>query len=174
MKQLGIVAVGLALVVGIVVGGVVGNLFGATAQRTSAAAATGTGCYTNWNSADCAAGWTAVSTGVWTAVSLVPTMGWLECVQQLATNVTNGDLSLVADQYSGNLERTDVQNLPCAICCATGPSVVGGFAELPALAGPTGTSGMGSTTYAVLAGAAAGVLAFAVLATLSVKRWRVR
>jgi hypothetical protein len=30
---------------------------------------------------------------------------------------------------------------------------------------------MGSATYAVLAGAAAGVLAFAVLATLSVKRW---
>jgi hypothetical protein len=55
----------------------------------------------------------------------------------------------------------------------TGPSAVGGFAELPALAG-TGASGMGGATYAVLAGAAAGVLAFAVLATLSVKRRRVR
>jgi hypothetical protein len=51
---------------------------------------------------------------------------------------------------------------------------VGGIAELPAVAGPSGTSGMGSATYAVLAGAAAAVLAFAVLATLSVKRWRVR
>ena len=50
---------------------------------------------------------------------------------------------------------------------------VGGIAELPALAG-TGGSGMGGATYAVLAGAAAGVLAFAVLATLSVKRRRAR
>jgi hypothetical protein len=33
---------------------------------------------------------------------------------------------------------------------------------------------MGGATYAVLAGAAAGVLAFAVLATLSVRRWRGR
>jgi hypothetical protein len=33
---------------------------------------------------------------------------------------------------------------------------------------------MGGTTYAVLVGAAAGVLAFAVLATSSVKRRRVR
>jgi hypothetical protein len=32
---------------------------------------------------------------------------------------------------------------------------------------------MGSATYAVVAGAAAGVLAFAVLATLTVKRRRV-
>ena len=57
---------------------------------------------------------------------------------------------------------------------ATGPSVVGGIAELPPLASAPGGAGMGGTTYAVLAGAAAGVLAFAVLATLSVKRWRVR
>jgi len=54
------------------------------------------------------------------------------------------------------------------------PSPVGGIAELPALAGPPGGSGGGSATYAVLAGAAAGVLAFAVLATLSVKRRGVR
>jgi hypothetical protein len=33
---------------------------------------------------------------------------------------------------------------------------------------------MGGATYAVPAGAVAGVLAFAVLATLSVKRWRLR
>jgi len=59
--------------------------------------------------------------------------------------------------------------------CVTSPSyAVGGIAELPALAGPAGTSGMGSATYAVLAGAAAGVLAFAVLATLSIKRRGVR
>jgi hypothetical protein len=53
---------------------------------------------------------------------------------------------------------------------------VGGFAELPPLASApgTGTSGMGGATYAVMAGAAAGVLAFAVLATLSVKRRAVK
>jgi len=56
------------------------------------------------------------------------------------------------------------------IWCVTSPTyAVGGFGEVPALAG-TGGSGMGGATYAVLAGAAAGVLAFAVLATLSVKR----
>jgi hypothetical protein len=33
---------------------------------------------------------------------------------------------------------------------------------------------MGGATHAVLAGAAAGVLAFAVLATLMIRRWRVR
>jgi hypothetical protein len=53
------------------------------------------------------------------------------------------------------------------------PVSVGGIAELPAIAGK-GASGMGGATYAVLAGAAAGVLAFAVLATLSVKRRRVK
>jgi hypothetical protein len=49
-----------------------------------------------------------------------------------------------------------------------------GFAEFPGLAGLSATSGMGGATYAVLAGAAAGVLAFAVLAALSVKRPGVR
>jgi hypothetical protein len=52
-------------------------------------------------------------------------------------------------------------------------TAVGGIAELPAVAG-TGAPGMGGATYAVMAGAAAGVLAFAVLASLSVRRWRVR
>jgi len=50
------------------------------------------------------------------------------------------------------------------------PPLVGGIAELPALAGPAGTPGIGGAIYTVLAGAAAGVLAFAALATLSVKR----
>jgi len=62
-----------------------------------------------------------------------------------------------------------------------GVSPVGGVAELPPLDGMTlessgtsGTGSMGGATYAVLAGAAAGVLAFAVLATLAVKRRGVR
>jgi hypothetical protein len=54
----------------------------------------------------------------------------------------------------------------------TAPCAVGGIAELPPLASAPGGggSGMGGATYAVLAGAAAGVLAFAVLATLSVRK----
>lgn len=51
----------------------------------------------------------------------------------------------------------------------SGPPV-GGIAELPAVAGPSGTSRIGSSTYAVLAGAAAGVVAFVALATLAVTR----
>jgi len=54
------------------------------------------------------------------------------------------------------------------------PPPVGGIAELPAVAGPSGGSGVGSATYAVLASAAAGVLAFAVLATWLATRRRVR
>jgi hypothetical protein len=42
--------------------------------------------------------------------------------------------------------------------------------ELPDLAGHAGGSDMGSATYAILAGAAAGVLVFAVLVTLTVKK----
>jgi hypothetical protein len=56
---------------------------------------------------------------------------------------------------------------------AENAAAVGGIAELPAVAG-TGTSGMGGATYAVLAAAAVGVLAFAVLATLAVKKWGTR
>jgi hypothetical protein len=66
---------------------------------------------------------------------------------------------------------------PTKVCCAAQAAPpVGGIAELPAVGGApgTGASGMGGATYAVLAGAAAGVLAFAVLATLSVKRRGVR
>jgi len=175
MKRLIIAAVGLALVVGIVVGGVVGNLFGATAQRTSAAAVTGSGCYTNWNSADCAPGFTAVSTGTWTVLSFSAPFSAagpicagpkaLDYLIGIGPQLISTSASLV------NQNAHTVYDEPCAICCATGsPSAVGGIAELPALAGPAGGSGMGRATYAVLAGAAAGVLAFAVLATLSVKR----
>jgi hypothetical protein len=179
IRRLGIVAVGLALVVGVVVGGVVGNPFGASAPRTSAAAVTGSGCYTNWNSADCAAGYEAVSAGEWTAIEILDASGPVVgsafiCAAPKSLNVASGgvyadsDTSLQEDGF----HRTNHE--PCAICCATGPSVVGGIAELPAVAGSNGTSGMGSATYAVLAGAAAGVLAFVVLATLALKRRGVR
>jgi hypothetical protein len=178
MKRLIIAAVGLALVVGMVVGAIVGNLFGASAQRTSAAAVTGSGCYTNWNSADCTPGWTAVSTGVWTLVGSAEMnqLTALICAQAKPEDSIFGEFYPYSD--STNFRVHDealghvIDHEPCAICCASGSFAVGGIAELPALAGApgTGASGMGGATYAVLAGAAAGVLAFAVLAALSVKR----
>lgn len=178
MKALMLAAVGLALVMGIIVGGIVGDLFGASAQPTSAAAATGGACYTNWNSADCAAGYTAVETGVWTGV------GWgygpnpgheLVCATK-RTPEHDLDWSFNADTDGADSASTTsgsvVSDWPCAICCATGPSVVGGIAEPPAAASVpgAGTSGIGSGTYAVLAGAAAGVLSFLVLTTLYARR----
>jgi hypothetical protein len=173
MRRLGIVAVGLALVVGIVVGSIVGNLFGASAQHTSAAAVTGTGCYTNWNSADCAPGWTAVSTGVWTVVfSDAQNNLVLICAQAKPEDGMVGTTPRSDTNFEPPFGHV-IDDEPCAICCGTASYAVGGFAEFPALAG-TGGSGMGGATYAVLAGAAAGVLAFAVLATLSVKKWGVR
>jgi hypothetical protein len=69
-----------------------------------------------------------------------------------------------------NNSQTMTANVTGWLWCATSPSyAVGGIAELPALAG-TGGSGVGGATYAVIAGAAAGVLAFVALATLSAKR----
>ena len=180
MRRLGIVAVGLALVVGIVVGSIVGNLFGAIAPRTSAAAVTGSGCYTNWNDDTCAPGFTPVSTGMWTAVVIYdssgppPHSGATMICAAAKSLFAGGQNTAWSDTTPADDGRHYVDSEPCAICCGTGPSVVGGFAELPALAGPAGTSGMGGATYAVLAGAAAGVLAFAVLATLSVKKRGVR
>jgi hypothetical protein len=68
-----------------------------------------------------------------------------------------------------------VTDIAAWLWCVTSPSyAIRGFAELPAAAGPSGTSGMGGAIYAVLAGAAAGVLALALVATLPVRRWRVR
>jgi len=172
MRRLGIVTVGVALVVGIVVGSIVGNLFGATAQRTSAAAATGSGCYTNWNDSTCAAGWTPVSVGEWHAMIMGESSHFASAVV-CASHKEEIESTTPFNSTTAFGWVHPVSHEPCAICCATGPSVVGGFAEFPAVAGTDG-SGMGGATYAVLAGAAAGVLAFAVLATLTVKRRGVR
>jgi hypothetical protein len=178
MKRLGIAAVGLALVVGILVGVIVGNLFGATAQHTSAATVTGTGCYTNWNSADCAAGWTTVSTGEWTAVQAYWATGVGVSTGSIVCAAPKGespDSGHVFSSETANQSTHPVSHEPCAICCGTGSaSAVGGIAELPPLASAPGGSGMGGTTYAVLAGAAAGVLAFGVMGTLAVKKRGVR
>jgi hypothetical protein len=77
----------------------------------------------------------------------------------------------------GNNSDTITTNITGWLWCAMSPTyAVGGIAELPPLASAPGAggSGIGGTTYAVLAGAAAGVLAFAVLGTLAVKRRGVR
>jgi hypothetical protein len=94
----------------------------------------------------------------------------------VAAATADDDTDGVADAcdncpHTANPDQADSDGDGIGDACESSPPV-GGIAELPALAGPAGTSGSGSATYAVLAGAAAGVLAFAVLATLSVRRWR--
>jgi Zn-dependent M28 family amino/carboxypeptidase len=86
------------------------------------------------------------------------------------------DLSFAADVANATLAAlvaaatADHDNDGRVDACGPGPAPpVGGIAEPPDLAS-TGASGMGSGTYAVLVGAAAGVLAFAVLGTLAAKR----
>jgi len=230
MKRVAIVAVGLALVVGIVLGGISKSL-GASAHTTCTSGAAnaiwteGNGhCYMRFDTfehfyearRDCEnrGGYLATLTSaeedafVWANVGsdAQPWFGfsdafiegqWQWITGEVAvvdqdTVYTNwgpdepndGDGSgedgatysaILVDGTWNDLALWSVHPYICEV--ETTPSyAVGGFAEYPALAGApgTGTSGMGGTTYAVLAGAAAGVLAFAVLATLSVKRWRVR
>jgi hypothetical protein len=176
MRRLGIVVVGLALVVGIVVGGMVGNPFDgrASAQpaapnsyvRTTTSGSSPSGSL--WNiRAECDPGDAATGGGF--------DVGNQELVVARASYpvLTDGvptGWEVDAYRYQGGT----IDSIVVYVTCLTSPTyAVGGIAELPAVAG-TGTSGMGGATYAVLAGAAAGVLAFAVLATLSVRRWRVR
>ncbi len=129
----------------------------------------GSGCYTNWNSADCAPGWTAVSVGEWTQIVMSSGAAFICAAPKEATSADNHPFASSTD----SLNRHFVLHEPCAICCgadaAGSPSVVGGIAEHPAVVA-MGTSGTGSSTYAVLVGAAAGVLAFAVLGILTAKR----
>jgi len=197
MKRLIITAVGLALVGGIIIGGVVGNLWAPIAHAQTATPTVtatpgtptatptprpvlGSGCYTNWNSASCATGWTAVSVGEWTAVFAMNTNtgggpAAMVCAAPKAENSSFGLVYFLSDTEHNNQETNQVHLVnhdPCAICCgaaaAGSPSVIGGIAEPPDLAAATGTgaSGMGSGTYAVLVGG----LAFAVMGILAVKR----
>jgi hypothetical protein len=229
MRRLGIVAIGLALMVGIVVGGMVGNPFGASSQRTSAAGAAasvtqqaeitlmadyltsleaaaggeyaggsiasaaidtstfpvGTSFTFNvtgmevYNNTHCFRLARAIAWGSWEAVA-----GSEVCASGPSANqyfaLHSGPLTLPSGENIYVFQWKHVSGTGSValgkvhvLAQWTEPYAVGGFAELPAVAG-TGTSGMGGATYAVLAGAAAGVLAFAVLATLSIRRGRGR
>jgi hypothetical protein len=87
---------------------------------------------------------------------------------------TTGCVKRWGDNESGQLgDGTTTDSTTPVNVAGLCSQAVGGFAELPAVVG-TGGSGMGSATYALMAGPAAGLLSFAVLATLSVSRWRVR
>ncbi|MGD0115995.1 MAG: hypothetical protein ABSC13_08345 [Dehalococcoidia bacterium] len=144
-----------------------------TKTPTNTPVPVGSGCYTNWNDATCATGWTAVSTGVWTVLGTASsvTFGTLICAQAKAEN-NAFELSVVSDTRNNPSGSHTVQDEPCAICCgiaaaAGSPSVVGGVAESPDLA--TRTGGMGGGTYAVL-GAVGGVLAITVAGTVVKRR----
>jgi len=110
-----------------------------SAAASPAAATTGSGCYTNWNADTCAAGWTAVYTGVWDAVAWAGD-GQLLCGPELTPNATNyGEIRLMVDSDNTDTELHYAQNEPCALCCASGGAVVGGIGQLPNVAG-TGDS----------------------------------
>jgi len=204
MRRLVIAAVGLALVVGIVVGGMVANPFGRSAPASAAGVggriislgtltAVPTSAVVDYpmvDVQDCAEitvmaqgstdgifGWAPwyispdgtkrIGAGVWTNSVQANVDGLLT-----ASATVEGRYEYIQPRVQNGVLQ--VQDITAWLWCATSPSyAVGGIAELPALAG-TGGPGTGGTTYAVLVGAAAGVLAFAVLATLTVKRRGVR
>ncbi len=84
---------------------------------SSAFAAAGSGaCYTNWSGNTCAAGWTAVYTGVWDSVSYA-NGSYLMCGPDLTPNAFDGDFSVQVDDYFGDNARRYPQNDPCAVCC---------------------------------------------------------
>jgi len=120
--------------------------------------------------ADCAPGWTAVSVGEWTAVTAfysgVGVSGSILCASPKSTIETGFNIHSTAVSDSTHV----VSHEPCAICCATGPSVVGGFAEGPAAADASGGgANPGSGTYAVLVGGLAGALAALIASSLYVR-----
>jgi hypothetical protein len=76
-------------------------------------------CYTNWNSADCAPGWTAVSTGEWT-VLFSTTVGWsgsFICASPKAEVGRYGSTTYESDTNSGDDFTHYISHEPCAICC---------------------------------------------------------
>ena len=176
MRRLGIVAVGLALVVGMVAGfpgpstasaqitqiiDSMGDGAGNTLDGPTGIAVDGSGnVYVAGYASDNAF---KITSGGGVITEIIDSMG----------DGTGNTLSFPESMAVDGKGNVYVAGYGSSNAFKITPLTVGGIAELPAVAG-TGTSGMGGATYAVLAGAAAGVLAYAVLATLSVRRWRVR
>ena len=81
----------------------------------------GGGCYTNWNSADCAAGYTAVSTGEWTGVAMNPgggaTTSLLICAAPKTADYPTYNMGFVSWNKTGEFGFHGVSHEPCAICC---------------------------------------------------------
>jgi hypothetical protein len=110
------------------------------------AATTGGGCYTNWNANTCAAGYTAVETGVWTNVlSMNSAMqsesgGGVICAAEKAQEESGNSFFYHAVTRNMATPPHHLVNLePCAVCCASGGAAVGGVGQLPNVAG-TGDS----------------------------------
>lgn len=81
--------------------------------------------------------------------------------------------SVAVNSNTGRIYVADsVDDTVSVIWDSTG--AVGGVAEVPAIIGGHGGAGRGGVAYAVLAGVAAGVLAFAALAMLRIKKYGVR
>ena len=140
-----------------------------SAVASPAAAATGGGCYTNWNGNGCAAGYTAVTTGEWTTV-------WTA----VGGSVPGGDIICAApktadqtDNYPRATTAGDATHVinhePCAIFCASVTSSVGGIGELPSIAGIGGSPSYNYAIAAVLAFVA--VVAFAAGGWYARRRW---
>lgn len=137
-----------------------------------AAASNGGSCYTNWNANTCAAGYTAVSTGVWTQVFGRVTLydyhvGTLICAEEKPLS-GGGDAMFWSDvSITSSDGNHDIDREPCAICCASG-AAGGGIAEYPDVAG-TGDDGL--PRNAIIIAAVTGLIAFGAGAFYARKRW---
>ena len=77
----------------------------------------GGGCYNNWNDATCAPGWTAVSTGEWTAVNYQESGAFaMLCAADKGNNKPGGP-SFEADTDGDDDYVHSLVHEPCAVCC---------------------------------------------------------
>ena len=79
----------------------------------------GGGCYINWNLAGCAAGFTVVSTGVWTVLGSAGA-GGVVGGSVICAQAKSSDTTLFMYPHSATTENVrahDIDNEPCAICC---------------------------------------------------------
>jgi len=133
------------LVVATLIGGlalfVAGFIIAAEMRSVAAsptAASTGGGCYTNWSANTCAAGYTAVDTGVWYVIGMTGPEArdgiQLICAAPKDEEDT-AQPDFWADRRAGHSGSHEIVDEPCAICCASGGAVVGGIGQLPNVAG---------------------------------------